>query len=245
MMKNHSPNFISKTFMFLFFVQNLLQQAQAFQSVRISTVMKMESSFSRRSFFSAIGVGTLSTFATSLPAQSFENRIAPRKYPPQPGPAPRDLGVREGSSLKICGNAPNCFSSSADPEEDPDHYVPPFKYTKSKDDAMKDVIKAIKKYQPGENNIDGGGWEVKKLTNDYIYVQFESLKHGYIDDLEIAVQDNGNALVRSSSRIGYLDFQVNAKRINAIGQSLMRSGGWEIEPITAKSHPTYFGWNRE
>ena len=50
---------------------------------------------------------------------------------------------------------------------------------------------------------------------------FESLKNGYIDDLELAVVEGGaKVLVRSSSRVGFLDFGVNAKRLNFLSSKL-------------------------
>jgi uncharacterized protein (DUF1499 family) len=65
-------------------------------------------------------------------------------------------------------------------------------------------------YEPGQSNIDGGGFDI--VTFDpkagYMYVQFESLKNGFIDDLEFAFIDDDkdkNAVqVRSSSRLGYV-----------------------------------------
>ncbi len=68
-------------------------------------------------------------------------------------------------------------------------------------------------YPPGQSNIDGGGFNI--VTFDpkagYMYVQFESLKNGYVDDFELAaVGDNsdGNNIVqiRSSSRLGYVSY---------------------------------------
>lgn len=68
----------------------------------------------------------------------------------------------------------------------------------------------MKAYEPGQSNIDGGGFDI--VTFDpkagYIYVQFESLKNGYIDDLELALvgddKDKNAVQVRSSSRLGYV-----------------------------------------
>ena len=69
----------------------------------------------------------------------------------------------------------------------------------------------------GQNGIDGGGFQViaqrASTEGAYLYVQFESLRKGYIDDMEFAVQD-GRVNVRTSSRLGYLDLGVNAKRYN-------------------------------
>ena len=76
----------------------------------------------------------------------------------------------------------------------------------------------MKAYEPGQSNIDGGGFDI--VTFDpkagYMYVQFESLKNGFIDDLELALVDDDmdkNAVqVRSSSRLGYVSpFFVHSK----------------------------------
>jgi hypothetical protein len=80
----------------------------------------------------------------------------------------------------------------------------------SHEDAFKQLYEVVKAYEPGQSNIDGGGFDV--VTFDpkagYIYVQFESLKNGFIDDFEFALVDNDkdkNAVqVRSSSRLGYV-----------------------------------------
>ncbi len=68
----------------------------------------------------------------------------------------------------------------------------------------------MKAYEPGQSNIDGGGFDI--VTFDpkagYMYVQFESLKNGFIDDLELALvgddKDKNAVQVRSSSRLGYV-----------------------------------------
>ena len=44
----------------------------------------------------------------------------------------------------------------------------------------------------------------------YLYVQFESRRRGYIDDVEFLLAD-GTMQLRTSSRLGYLDLGVNAK----------------------------------
>ena len=47
-------------------------------------------------------------------------------------------------------------------------------------------------------------------TQAYLYVQFESRRRGYIDDVEFLLAD-GTMQLRTSSRLGYLDLGVNAK----------------------------------
>lgn len=69
----------------------------------------------------------------------------------------------------------------------------------------------------GQRGIDGGGFklvtESTSANSAYVYVQFESMRKGYVDDVEFALAD-GVANMRTSSRLGYLDLGVNAKRFN-------------------------------
>ena len=78
-----------------------------------------------------------------------------------------------------------------------------------------------------------------------MYAQFESLKNGYVDDLELAlVAPSGPLLVRSASRLGFLDFGVNARRLNWLAARL-RADGWKAPPIDAAAWPDYFAQNRD
>ena len=81
------------------------------------------------------------------------------------------------------------------------------------------------------------------FQNGYIYTQFEALKNGYIDDFELAYIQGATGgeravQVRSSSRVGYLDFGVNAKRINFIAAKL-RALGWEAKGVDFDTHRNY------
>uniref|UniRef100_A0A7S2V2C7 DUF1499 domain-containing protein n=1 Tax=Fibrocapsa japonica TaxID=94617 RepID=A0A7S2V2C7_9STRA len=211
---------------------------------------------SRKSFGAAmLGCAALVTLPQESPA--FQNRIAPKKYPAQPGPQPQDLGLKnrekeneEGDiistpSLKFCGEAPNCFSSAD--KDDKRHYLPPYQFssTISRQQAFNDVVDVIKKYEPGQNNVDGGGFEIKSQKPYYVYAQFESLKHAYIDDVEFYIGDDNFVQVRTSSRLGFLDFQTNAKRINAISSALARKDGWKTTIVDEESYPWYYGWNAD
>ncbi len=213
------------------------------------------------------------TTITSLPlkASAFDNKIS-NQYDDRPkrkGPQPKDLGIQtrkdmigeEYIGLKPCGAAPNCFCSTDNIQDDPDHNIPSWVYPKDKSlkDAFMMLEQTINKYKPGQGNIDGGGFQIVKsdLDKGYIYVQFESLKNGYIDDVEFAyiqgfINNNNGGVggegddnssraiqVRSSSRVGYLDFAVNAKRLNYIAKAL-RSQGWDAPGVEADTHRDYF-----
>jgi uncharacterized protein (DUF1499 family) len=145
--------------------------------------------------------------------------------------------------LKPCGPAPNCFCSTDDIEDDPEHNIPAWTWPKDMDEsqAFQQLQQVVQAYKPGQGNIDGGGFRIFKSEPGYLYVQFESLKNGYIDDVEFAyINDKGdNAVqVRSSSRIGYLDFGVNAKRLNYIAQDL-RAKGWTATGVDFSVHKDY------
>lgn len=219
-----------------------------------------ENLLSRRNVLS---VGISSAFFSGITsndrAQAFDNKIS-TKYDDRPkrrGPQPKDLGVsirtdmagEEYLGLKHCSPnaAPNCFCSTEDLEEDPDHYIPAWIWPENLDkrQAFQELEEVIKGYEPGQDNVDGGGFQIVKSNPEsfYIYTQFEALKNGYIDDFELAYIEGsrgGNRAVqiRSSSRVGYLDFGVNGKRINNIAKKL-RSKGWDAPGVDYDTHRNY------
>lgn len=195
---------------------------------------------------------SLSVLVGSNPtANAFPNKISTQydDRPRQRGSKPKGLGVgrrtdmagEEYVGLKPCGAAPNCFCSTDKADDSPDTSIPPFVFPAklSREEAFQQLSDVVKAYEPGQNGIDGGGFDI--VTNDpktgYIYVQFESLKNGYIDDVELASLDekSNEVQVRSSSRLGYLDFGVNSKRVNFIAKGL-RSKGWEAEGVAYSTH---------
>ena len=149
--------------------------------------------------------------------------------------------------LKNCGAAPNCFCSTDSPEDDPDHYIPAWIWPKELDktQAFGQLEETIKAYEPGQGGVDGGGFQIVQsdTKKGYIYTQFEALKNGYIDDFEVAYIQGAPGgeravQVRSSSRVGYLDLGVNAKRINFIAKNL-RSKGWDAVGVDYDTHRNY------
>lgn len=200
----------------------------------------------RRAF---IGTATAALLAP-LPSLAFDNAIPDKaKYkdrPKQRGPKPSDLGVAprgdNPDGLKTCSPGVNCFTTTGDEEFDRYYLIKPYKPSPSDAKNPIDAIASvIASYTPGQNGIDGGGFKIITNTPAYLYAQFESLKNTYIDDVEFALKDGG-ILVRSSSRLGYLDYGVNAKRLNYISERL-RERGWEAAEITKKTHPDYFDQN--
>ena len=205
--------------------------------------------------------------------RAFDNAV-PNTFssPKSPGPKPTNLGLDKSGKLRTCSKpSPNCFSTtpdrlSADDEDEDDadasastsasawgaddiHAIPRWHFSTGTTPAQAYAAlgAALSAYTPGQQGIDGGGFKVvtSDLDRRYYYAQFESLRRGYIDDLELRVDDDCGVQVVSSSRLGYLDFQVNSKRLNALADILRSRGGFSADPITPKTHPTYFDSNRD
>ncbi|CAE7350184.1 kif19 [Symbiodinium sp. CCMP2592] len=153
----------------------------------------------------------------------------------------------DGPVLKGCGYGPNCFSTTGDPE-DPQitTLLQPWKIPDgaSVADASAQLEATVRAYPPGQQKVDGGGFQVVKAGSDgYLYAQFESLKKGKIDDVEFAINKDGTVQVRASGRIGLkADYGSNAKRLNYISEQL-RAKGWTAPVITKDTHAYYFAMN--
>jgi len=183
--------------------------------------------------------------------------------PKRRGNPPKDLGISprttEGKEnldevtkpgLRTCDGNPNCFSTTGDYEladrtqKGVDFLIAP--WIPSKDDpaplkTLSGVIQGY--YKAGQGGIDGGGFGVIKETDSYLYLRFESLKKGFIDDVEFATtstKETPGILVRSASRIGITDFGVNAIRLNSIAAVLVKEKGWSIAEITPVTHRDYY-----
>lgn len=214
------------------------------------------SAASRRGALSAAAAALL---AGASEADAFPNAVRQFKRdandPKRPGPVADDLGLLERfaqpePALKECENAPNCFTTTANDVDVGFHDLKPWQYSKSPAEALKDVVEVVEAYQPGQQGIDGGGFSIRESSDRFVYVQFESLRRGHIDDVEFylspgskAEDKSGGLLVRSSSRSGFYDFGVNAMRLNALIDGLKAKGGWDMKKIDRKTHPRYWTFN--
>jgi len=206
----------------------------------------------------AFSLGGLSTralaFENRLPLDELELKY---KTPRTPGPKPTDLGPRKGGLKPCTDGKPHCFSSSPELFDDNDldeadygttasWLVAPFQYDKPLAEAAADVESAIASYPPGQRGVDGGGFRLADKRSDgtaaYFYVLFESRRKGYVDDAEFFLS-GGVAHVRTSSRLGYLDYGVNGKRFNWFAQRLGGISGWKTTPLRSKGHEEYFALN--
>ena len=220
----------------------------------------MRLSLSRRAIATALAP-LLTIQVARSPASAFPNALAEAAAQPKiksPGPRPSEIGLKPNGELRPClDGKPHCFSSSTLVGEyqantnkiGRDWIVQPWSYKgMTVAGATLDLKQAIQAYPPGQAGIDSGGWQIiterfPESPDDagYIYAQFE-LTSGYIDDFEFAIM-NGKVNVRSSSRLGFLDFGVNAKRYNYFAKKLASKKGWTTAPIRAKEHLEYFGQN--
>ena len=216
---------------------------------------------SRRSVLSSAALSV--SFAIGAgPAAAFDNAVAEyetyKDKPKRPGTPPKDLGIAKRTvkgedplddivftGVRGCDGKPNCFSTTGDFNlEDRiltgvDTFIKPWKPPADDKEPFKTLVAEIKAYQPGQGFVDGGGFKVVKETDSYIYVQYEALKKGYIDDAEWLLGKDGLVTLRSASRVGSTDFGVNGKRLNYISAGL-RNKGWTIDELTPKSHPDYW-----
>jgi len=165
----------------------------------------------------------------------------------------KPLGLQDSSKLATCNEDTNCFSTSG--SKNLLEVWSPKAGDAQAADAMGELLATLKAYPPGQNGactspggasscIDGAGFQIVSSTPSYLYVQFASLKYEFIDDVEFAVDATGAVQVRSASRVGKLDFLVNAKRLNLISAGL-RAKGWTAPAISQKTHLEYFKSNAQ
>jgi len=112
--------------------------------------------------------------------------------------------ISSDGQLADC-SLPRCVSSGA---TDPDRRVEPLRYEGSRESARLALLRII------------GSMEGAKLVEqreDYIHAEFTTRVMRYVDDLELLFP-RGERLVqlRSSSRLGYYDFDTNRERVEAI-----------------------------
>jgi len=120
---------------------------------------------------------------------------------------PDNLGVTNGR-LAPCRRTPNCVSSQADPS-DREHYIAPIAF---RGDAIEAVRKAVESL-PRTTVISA--------NSSYLYAEFRSKLLGYVDDVEF-FYDGAAIQVRSASRLGRRDFNVNRNRVEQLRAMITR-----------------------
>ena len=113
-------------------------------------------------------------------------------------------------ALQPCPPAPHCVSSLAQDER---HHVEPF--VLAGEDAWAGVVEAVRA---------SARTTIVASEQRYLHAEVISPWHFYTDDLELLRGPGTRVDVRSSSRIGYYDFQVNRRRVEALRRKLQETG---------------------
>lgn len=122
------------------------------------------------------------------------------------GSRPANLGVNEHCQLAPLPSAPHAVGSQA--AEGDKKAIAPLMVVGDKGSYMARLAAVV---------ADMPGAKVVKQDAAYLYAEFTSSLMGFVDDVEFAMQADGQRVdVRSSSRIGYYDFDANRDRIESI-----------------------------
>jgi uncharacterized protein (DUF1499 family) len=119
-------------------------------------------------------------------------------------PGGETLNASGTRRIADCPDSPNCVSSLS---KEKSHWIAPLAFDASPDEAfhcLKEII--------------GRTLRVTIVADEegYIRAEYRTVL-GFVDDVEFEL-DNGNRgiLMRSASRLGYWDFGVNRRRLEAV-----------------------------
>lgn len=113
-------------------------------------------------------------------------------------------------SLTLCENKPNCVSTQ---DLRPEYNIAPF-ILSSPTVTMTQIVDQAKTLQ---------GAHVAFINQDSASIECKSRFMGFIDDLSLQIQGD-RLIVRSASRVGYYDFNVNKKRTELLRAKLKKAG---------------------
>ena len=122
------------------------------------------------------------------------------------GGRPSTLGIKEG---KLSGpkQTPNSVVSDSVATTHP-AYIAPIAFTGDAKAAMSKLTAIVKSM---------AGATLMEATDAYLCAEFKSKTMRYTDDFEARVDSAANVIhVRSASRLGKRDFDVNRQRVDAI-----------------------------
>jgi uncharacterized protein (DUF1499 family) len=126
------------------------------------------------------------------------------------GSRPSDLGFSAGK-FKPCSWKPNCVSSTA-PKDDTGHFIEPLRFAGAPEAAWENLRRLLASHPRARIVIEKAG---------YLHAEFKSATLGFVDDTEFALDTGAKVIhVRSASRLGRRDFDVNRKRIESIRAQL-------------------------
>lgn len=127
------------------------------------------------------------------------------------GPRPQNLGYATGKFSPPSWK-PNCVSSTVDKNDT--HYIEPLAFTGAPDETWKKLHNIVKA-SPRTTVVQD--------SPKYLYAEFKSEGLGFIDDVEFSIDEQAKVIqVRSASRLGVRDFNVNRQRIESIRAQLVK-----------------------
>ena len=109
------------------------------------------------------------------------------------------------SNIRPCPDRPNCVSSRG--PEGP-RKMDPIPYQGSVEDARRRILQIVSAF-PRTTVVENSG--------NYLKVEVRSAIFSFVDDVEFEFDDAAKVIhFRSASRLGYYDFGVNRRRMEAI-----------------------------
>ena len=118
--------------------------------------------------------------------------------------------------LAPCPSSPNCVSTQA---KGGYHAIPPIPYSGSRKGVLDDLKAILQKMKRSR---------IIAESPDYLHAEFRTLL-GFVDDVEFYIDREQHLIhMRSASRLGYWDFGVNRRRLEAIRVELNRLGSLEV-----------------
>ncbi len=120
---------------------------------------------------------------------------------------------RDGARLQACPSAPRCVSSFASDER---HAIAPLTLALPPEKAWPLLRQQVLQLPRST---------LAHEDADYLHIEIVSPWHLYVDDLELLLlSEHGTVAMRSISRFGYYDFQVNRERLEALRLQLRQAG---------------------
>lgn len=114
-----------------------------------------------------------------------------------------ELGLVDGK-LRRCPGTPNCVCSDESSGDD-GHFVAPVYVAADINDETMAKIK---------NTVVEMGGTLRNEGQNYLAYTFSSKIFGFIDDMELRIEPRSKQIyIRSASRVGFIDFGTNRKRV--------------------------------
>ena len=110
--------------------------------------------------------------------------------------------------LLPCPSAPHCVNSE---DTDARHAIAAFVLKQPAAQSWPQVVEVVRAMERTT---------VVEANARYLHAEIASPWHFYTDDLELLLDAAGRAQVRSASRIGYYDFDVNRERVEDLRRRL-------------------------